>query len=48
MTYLLFIVVSYILAWFCIKNNLDMPSDSLLQIVAILTAGEVISWRCGK
>ena len=48
MTYLLFMAVSLLLMWFCAKNNLDMPSDSLLQIVAILTAGEVISWRCKK
>jgi hypothetical protein len=48
MSYLLFIAVSLLLAWFCAKNNLDMPSDSLLQIVAILTVGEVISWRCKK
>lgn len=48
MTYLLFMAVSLLLGWFCVKNNLDMPSDSLLQIVAILTVGEVISWRCGK
>jgi hypothetical protein len=48
MTYLLFMSVCYLLAWFCTKNNLDLPDDSLLQIIAILTAGEVISWRCKK
>lgn len=48
MTYLLFLALSLLLAQFCAKNNLDMPSDSLLQIVAILTVGEVISWRCKK
>ena len=48
MTYLLFMAVCYLLAWFCAKNNLDLPDDSFLQIIAILTAGEVISWRCKK
>lgn len=48
MVYLLFMAVSLLLEWFCVKNNLDMPSDSLLQILAILTAGEVISWSCKK
>ncbi len=48
MTYLLFMAVSLLLARFSVKYNLDMPSDSLLQIVAILTAGEVIAWRCKR
>ena len=48
MTYLLFLVICYVLALFCAKYNLEPPDDSFLQIVAILTAGEVISWRCKK
>lgn len=48
MTYILYFVVSLLLMWFCAKNNLEPPNETALVIIAILTAGEVISWRCSK
>ena len=49
MTYLLYMVVCFILMWFCSKNNIELPlDDTTMLIIAILTAGEVISWRCKK
>ena len=48
MTYILFLGICLLLEWICKKNNLDLPDDSVLQIIAILTAGEVISWRCKR
>lgn len=48
MTYLLFVAVCVLLMWFCAAQNIDLPDDMTLLITAILTAGEVISWRCKK
>ena len=48
MTYILYFVVSLLLMWFCAKNNLELPDETTMVIIAILTAGEVISWRCSK
>lgn len=47
MAYLLFILCSYVLLLFTAKygGNID---DTMWLCLAILTAGEVISWRCKK
>lgn len=48
MSYLLFFLVCKFIMWFCVKNGLEFPNDEVLIMIAILTAGEVISWRCKK
>jgi len=48
MSFVLYYIVSLLIMWFCAKQNLDLPNDTTMLIVAILTVGEVISWRCSK
>jgi len=48
MTYLLYAAVCVLLMWVCAAQNIDLPDDMTLLIIAILTAGEVIFWRCKK
>ena len=47
MSYLLFIVIGYFLILAGAKVGV-MVDDTTWLCVAILTAGEVISWRCKK
>ena len=48
MSYLLFLCVCWLVMAFCLKQNIELPDDTTLMIIAILTAGEVIAWRCKK
>lgn len=48
MSYLLYIAVCFIYMWLCGKAGITDNSESTAIILAILTAGEVISWRCKK
>ena len=48
MSYFLYIAVCLLIMWFCAIQNIDLPDDTTMLIIAILTAGEVISWRCKK
>ncbi len=45
MSYLLFLVVVWIVGAICAKYGLELPDTDTLMIIAILTAGEVISLR---
>lgn len=47
MSYLLFVVISYFLVLAGAKVGM-MVDDVTWLCLAILTAGEVISWRCKK
>ena len=44
MTYLIDLIASLLLVWFCASNEITV-SDNTMLILAILTAGEVISWK---
>lgn len=48
MTYLVYYVIVWIIMFFCAKRGLELPDNDFMIIVAILTAGEVVSWRCKK
>ena len=48
MSYLLYIAVCVLVMWFCAKQNIELPDETTKLIIAILTAGEVISLRCKK
>ena len=48
MSYLLFIVCSWVLMIFAVKTGSYSIDDTTWLCLAILTAGEVISWRCKK
>ena len=47
MTYLLYLVMTAVVAFACKKVGLQI-SDHVMLILAILTAGEVMSWRLWK
>ena len=47
MSYLLFIVIGYFLILICAKAGVPID-DTTWLCLAILTAGEAISWRCKK
>ena len=48
MSYLLYLLVCWLVMLFCVRQGIELPDESTLLIIAILTAGEVISWRCKK
>ena len=48
MSYLLYYAVFLIYIWIGIKIGVTDTSDTTAIVLAILTAGEVISWRCKK
>lgn len=48
MTYLLFFAVCFLLAKACVAFDAGSLDDSAAIVIAILTAGEVISLRCKK
>ena len=48
MSYLLFIVCSLALMYFAVKTGANSIDNTTWICLAILTAGEVISWRCKK
>jgi len=48
MSYLLYIAVSLLYIWLCEKAGITDTSDTTAIVLAILTAGEVISWRYKK
>ena len=48
MSYLLFIVCGWALMLFSEKAGADSIDSTTWLCLAILTAGEVISWRCKK
>ena len=48
MSYLLYYVVCLIYVWVGTKIGVADTSDTTAIVLAILTAGEVISWRCKK
>lgn len=48
MSFILYYVISLVIMWFCAKQNIGLPDDNTMLILAILAAGEVISWRCSK
>lgn len=48
MSFVVYIAVSLIYVWLCTKAGITDTSDTTAIILAILTAGEVISWRCKK
>ena len=48
MSYLLFIICGWVLMSFAVKNGMSSIDSTTWLCLAILTAGEVISWRCKK
>lgn len=48
MSYLMFIVCGYALMLFSVKVGVYSIDNTAWLCLAILTAGEVISWRCKK
>ena len=48
MSFILYLVVSLIYMWLCEKAGITDNSDTTAIVLAILTAGEVISWRYKK
>lgn len=48
MSYLLFIVCGWALTLFAVKTGSNSIDNTTWLCLAILTAGEVISWRCKK
>ena len=48
MSYLLFIICGWALMLFAVKAGVDSIDSITWLRLAILTAGEVISWRCKK
>jgi hypothetical protein len=48
MSYLLFIICGRALMLFAVKAGADSIDNTTWLCLAILTAGEVISWRCKK
>ena len=48
MSYLLYIAVSLLYICLCTKAGITDNSDTTAIVLAILTAGEVISWGCRK
>ena len=48
MSYFLYIAVCLLVMWFCVEQNIEPPDETTMLIIAILTAGEVISLRCKK
>lgn len=48
MTFLVYLAVLYILAIVCKKHDINLPDENTLIILAILTAGEVVSWSRKK
>lgn len=48
MSYLLFMLVGYALMAIAAKTGASSIDDTTWLILSILTAGEVISWRCKK
>jgi len=48
MTYLLFIICGWVLTLFAAKHGCPSIDNTTWLCLAILTAGEVISQRCGK
>lgn len=47
MTYLLFILVGYVLLLFSAKVGVMVDSTTWI-VLAILSGAEVVSWRCKK
>ena len=48
MCYLLFIACCWVEMFFADKLGVNSLDNTTLLCLAILTAGEVISWRCSK
>ena len=48
MTYILYFAMSMLLLFAYGKAGAGQPSDHIMLILAILTAGEVVSWRMRK
>ena len=48
MSYLLFILIGYALIAISVKAGVNSVDDTTWICLSILTAGEVISWRCKK
>ena len=48
MSYLLFIIGGWVLILSAVKTGVDSIDSTTWLCLAILTAGEVISWRCKK
>lgn len=48
MSYLLFFISSYIVKAICAEYNLDLPNDTVLIMLSILSGCEAIAWRCRK
>ena len=48
MCFLLFFVVCYIVLWVCMQYGMELPSSDFLIVLAILSVGEIISWRVEK
>lgn len=48
MSYLLYFAVCMIHVWLCTKVGVTDTSDTTAIVLAILTAGEVISWSRKK
>lgn len=48
MSYLLYFAVCLIYFWIGTKIGVTDTSDTTAIVLAILTAGEVISWMCKK
>ena len=48
MSFVLYFAVSLIYMWLCTKVGITDTSDTTAIVLAILTAGEVISWGCKK
>lgn len=48
MSYLLYFAVCMIYVWLCAKAGVTDTSDTAAIVLAILTAGEVISLRCKR
>lgn len=48
MSYLMFLLIGYLLVAFAEKAGFSSVDESIWICLSILTAGEVISWRCRK
>lgn len=48
MTFLMYLAVCIIYIWLCEKVGVTDTSDTAAIVLAILTAGEVISLRCKR
>ena len=48
MSYLLFIACGWAIILFGAKLGVDSIDNTVFLCLAILTAGEVVSWRCKK